>query len=974
MAKRSRGMTCLSTEPHEHDIRDPLLHYLGCIEIHERKNFLEGKISIWEDELEHQLSLRREPGISQALQSEDAKKAVEKMKDSWRANIENEMRRIALLRHTLSNDNHDKQLVQKVEKSCKEWRKSIDEDNIDKVRQWRTELGKTNSVFGPELELTHMEDYAPEKDISVPVIYYTDRKEFTELGEQRLRGKFPNQKTTIEQLLYNVNSDPKVNMLHKDHNSDHDQIRYFHIPSNNMIWAEKAIAQYYGDHEPDFTAMQRQHQRPQKTSTYMVLQERYWRGQLHGDANLPPHARYMSPMCETISSSLDKPDLDPNNIVLFFADEIDKIVSLTAKDLREKEAEAKTTRQNQRQQLPSAISKARQPISPVVIPDRKIEGMEDVVQEYRKANNPCSDKLDNGPFQCANPLGRYLLAAAHLYEGMTTYRDKMLLRKYLPLDPPIHPRRTLDQAFYWTLNSTKKRDRDQVVYRGTTVPHNDFHHYDHENDEWPDHKGLGERDCETCRTNIRKVSRVVMVDQLWMWILDGKTLITCFPKRYGANKQDYSGVHKSVRTSLENLGSNQIRTVFELALVVLDECTKTFFDRTKFLDRQPQVIDEFSKAIGNIMHKQTMAFHRLWRWTDEARKIFRSKGYTDTSELHIPLLDINPEGKLEREIEDIIEELDIMLHITHTHEDIVKSFIEQAEHIIDPDGKLSTGSNSHSRKDSDPTEEEKDYQSFKLKAEECKERVNCHVKDLESLRKSAKNAADDVLHLLTMKQQQASVVQAWQAVRQSEETIKQGRSIMVFTLATIVFPCAQLPLSFLTSVFGMNNQEFGDNNWGLGNQLTYIFTISTGVVSISLLFAFSAWIRAWAWALYSRFITEFLTKTGIYSYFLGRKHSDRIFHDTSTKIHKMKMMKREQVLADRVKKRGEREMQAHTESQTATSPSGTKTGAQSTSSSETRFSSLLHGLGPTELFSFSKRRQQQSGNARPVGCDPGMGV
>ncbi len=30
-----------------------------------------------------------------------------------------------------------------------------------------------------------------------------------------------------------------------------------------------------------------------------------------------------------------------------------------------------------------------------------------------------------------------------------------------------------------------------------------------------------------------------------------------------------------------------------------------------------------------------------------------------------------------------------------------------------------------------------------------------------------------VLHLLTMKQQQAGVVQAWQAVRQSEETIKQ---------------------------------------------------------------------------------------------------------------------------------------------------------------------------------------------------------
>ncbi len=283
-----------------------------------------------------------------------------------------------------------------------------------------------------------------------------------------------------------------------------------------------------------------------------------------------------------------------------FADEIDKIVLQTAKNQIKKEANEKMIRQQKRRQISTAISNAQRPISPPM-PERPIGAVEDVVDENKKAQKQGSSGLNNGSFRCAKPLGRYLLAAAHLYEGMTTYRDKMLLRKYLPLDPPIHPRRTLDQAFYWTLNSTKKRDRDQVVYRGTTVTHNDFHRYDSETGEWPDHKGLENRDCETCRTNIRKVSRVVMVDQLWMWILDSKTLITCFPKRYGANKQDWSGVHKSIRTSLENLGSNQIRTVFELALIVLDECTKTFFDRTKFLDRQPQVIDEFSKAIGNIV-------------------------------------------------------------------------------------------------------------------------------------------------------------------------------------------------------------------------------------------------------------------------------------------------------------------------------------------------------------------------------------
>jgi hypothetical protein len=41
--------------------------------------------------------------------------------------------------------------------------------------------------------------------------------------------------------------------------------------------------------------------------------------------------------------------------------------------------------------------------------------------------------------------------------------------------------------------------------------------------------------------------------------------------------------------------------------------------------------------------------------------------------------------------------------------------------------------------------------------------------------------------LLALKQQQAGVMQAWQSVKQSEETLRQGRAIMMFTVVTIVF-------------------------------------------------------------------------------------------------------------------------------------------------------------------------------------------
>lgn len=225
----------------------------------------------------------------------------------------------------------------------------------------------------------------------------------------------------------------------------------------------------------------------------------------------------------------------------------------------------------------------------------------------------------HGRLESKSPLGQYLLDAARLYEGMANYRDKSLLRKYLPHNPPlVQPRRTLDQAYYWTLKSTRNRDRDQVIYRATTAKSEDFHHYEWkdeaknskkkgtEEDEkegwWPAHEAFEIRgECQDCKTNIQKLSRVIMVDQLWMWILDRKTIITCFPRRYGTNKQDSSGVHKSIRVRLEDNASEQIRSVFDLALIILDECSNTFFKRTKTSDLQPQLIDEFSNAIGNIV-------------------------------------------------------------------------------------------------------------------------------------------------------------------------------------------------------------------------------------------------------------------------------------------------------------------------------------------------------------------------------------
>ena len=281
-----------------------------------------------------------------------------------------------------------------------------------------------------------------------------------------------------------------------------------------------------------------------------------------------------------------------------FAKEINRIIRQDERSAKEEVKEKKKTRQEQREQ---------QTGQPAPQPERQETRQKLDKQPFwnfsRRSgqgdNNLQAD--ERGRLCISNKLGQYLLDATRLYEGMTNYRDKTVFREYLTREPPLHPRRTLDQAYYWILKSTKKRDTDQVVYRGTTPRSSDFHEYDRENNCWPDHKYLKGDDCDFCRRNIQKLSRVVMVDQLWMWILDGNTIITCFPRRYGTNKQDMSGVHKSIRLRLKDDKSLRVRSVYDLALIIIDECCDTFFDRTKKVDRQPQVLEEFSTAIGDVV-------------------------------------------------------------------------------------------------------------------------------------------------------------------------------------------------------------------------------------------------------------------------------------------------------------------------------------------------------------------------------------
>ncbi|KAK3493367.1 hypothetical protein B0T13DRAFT_403311 [Neurospora crassa] len=871
-------------------------------------------------------------------------------------------------------------------------------------------------------------EYELEKDVNAYLIQFKVKQEVDQTNRQpetfleqheepltdgRFKGTFPDQRISMSLLLDNdFSGESKTDKIPKGKSNDakkiarnilsrnqcksqdgSEKIRYFHIPSNNMEWVEQAIANYYETEKPDLSRKLR-HQRVQ-TPTHLLLSPQYWRGQQQGTRSGVVHARHMRSLCEVVSTDINEMEKHPKNIVLFMPylhwetdrrrETISRLIDIESNKFRQKKRQDKLDSKRIRQKKRKRLTLLSKDIERRKIKHPK-EGAEDSAsqnrllqtidlalhqflrrrREVRRGERPYID--DSGRLKVNSALGQYLVDAARLYEAMSTFRDQRMLEKYLFHDPPLHPRRTLDQSYYWTLRTTKARDRDQVIYRDTKL---DFVHELQETERpkhslwskihrssqhdstratssitstimedpapipedsetvqyagddvsppmrWKHHSEMtDEQGCDQCKSDIKKVSQLIMVDQLWMWVLDEHTIITSFPRRYGSNKHDLSGVHRSIRARLKSFRKNDVRSVYDLALIILDECSNTFFDRTRTDEGQPQVMDIFSEAIGRVTNQHTISFQHVWHWTQEASKIYRARSkYVSSANLHVSLLDINPEGKLQREVKDILDELDIMLHVHKRQRDIMKRFRRHVEHILDSKNQWSgdcftdedtsepsrrqpgnanvrSGGNGKSEEqpgiDNEETRRRKQLGWFRIQYQELLSEVNDRIDELEGLRAGAKSTADSVNDLLALKQQQASVVQAWESVRQAEEAVTQGRAVMMFTIVTIVF----LPLSFMSSIFGMNNWEFTDSGpMHLGEQFKLMFSISIGIIIATIVVAFSPLLRATVVSLTKYIFTVVVVYSQLYRFWIAfhdEYGSQSLMRKTELKVRHMK--------------------------------------------------------------------------------------
>jgi hypothetical protein len=322
---------------------------------------------------------------------------------------------------------------------------------------------------------------------------------------------------------------------------DDNTVRYFHLPANNMIWVEEAMARYYGEKRPDpddlvlLGSNKLGRRTGRRTKTEMLLRHEFWRGQQsfestgRDDDKTEVHARHMRGMCDVVSIDQVATEMRPKNLVLFMPYlhwETDRGRIQTATKIKEVSKDRLT--------LAELLDKAKRRLSKVPTggtddgPYHHNHHHHHQQQQQQRQSPPglpanskptWSSTQDGDASSQRQPprssrrqiLGDVLRAAAALLEAMEFHVEEQLVAQYLHAQPPLHPRRTLDQSYYGALKNTGTRDRDQVVYRATAPE-------PHEHDPcW--------EECVQCREDIRKIPRLIMVDQLWLWILDESTLL-----------------------------------------------------------------------------------------------------------------------------------------------------------------------------------------------------------------------------------------------------------------------------------------------------------------------------------------------------------------------------------------------------------------------------------------------------------------
>ncbi|KAH8657761.1 ankyrin repeat-containing domain protein [Xylariales sp. PMI_506] len=386
-----------------------------------------------------------------------------------------------------------------------------------------------------------------------------------------------------------------------------------------------------------------------------------------------------------------------------------------------------------------------------------------------------------------------IIKAADEAMSSSTSPNMLLLQAYLPGKPSIHPRRTLDQFFYHAID-TSTRDRDQVVYRH-------------------------------CARHGQE-RKIFMVDQLWLWILGKDLVVTCFPERWEHRGRDPLNVLNGVIEEMNAKTRAPVRSVYDLAILISNRCSG-MFSRHGSDDHDYQFLDMFESSVGRVTEELTQLFHRFeeasthsqqWLRPKRRHRILKSLNEDDSFD---PLLDIRAETSLLTEVRDIRDEFNILTMILNSQIFTLSDF---KTCMID---ELSAGYGSSRRVGNFAADVRK-------RTLEQERRLKIHKRDIDAMDQQAERLYRSLTDLLDLKQKHSNALEARFSSEQALAAAKEGQTVMVFTIVTIIF----LPMSFIAAYFGISIETWGD---GLDASYvaTWVFGVGLAISAVFVIMAFT---------------------------------------------------------------------------------------------------------------------------------------
>ncbi|KAF6820665.1 ankyrin repeat protein [Colletotrichum plurivorum] len=424
-----------------------------------------------------------------------------------------------------------------------------------------------------------------------------------------------------------------------------------------------------------------------------------------------------------------------------------------------------------------------------------------------------------------------------------------MIWEYIGYDPPLNYRRTLDQFAYPSLRDTWARDDDQMLYKltkdrtfggGTDRELMTLTRRQTAGSGWtpkltPSSTGLLEEsdgdsdDSDEDLEEVIKDGKVLMVDQLWLWAVDKDTLTTFFSKRESKPKEgplfQQADLRNSVYNELNGDLTGRCDNALDLAAFIVLHAVTVLLDRTSHPDLE--IFRIFEEAISMLTERMTSSLKRFRMQT------FKDVGMDSDSDNQRPesikkrhrreLQEAERENRENTsalmELRDLEDELKSLERLFEAQDAVVRNMKSIFE---GPDLREET-------------------QNGRMYLDEALSKLEEYKGQTLEMLKRVDTTRNDYEKLLEMVQRQAQVDEVRWSRLQTELASSQNLSVMIFTTFTVIF----LPLSFFTSLFGMNTKEWDAELPSISYVGAVSLPLSIFLIAAALVAAFSSRVQSW---------------------------------------------------------------------------------------------------------------------------------